>query len=210
MYIGNVEASPRLAVDVVAFSLIKGELSVLLVERRRAPYLGYWALPGRFVGLKDGLEAAAHQALEEKAGARGLHLEQLHAFDQPERDPRGRVITIAFYALLPPGGTPVSQGAGWFSVNELPPLAFDHGEIIAYAHARLRDQLFEAPVVRYLLPRTFTLSELQDAYEVILGRPLDRRNFRKRILKDKTLEPVGERRGGPGRPAVVYRFSRAG
>jgi 8-oxo-dGTP diphosphatase len=197
-------------VDVVIFTLRDDDLQVLLVKRKASPYAGRWAIPGGFVGIDEPLEAAARRELEEEAGVRGMYLEQLYTFGDPKRDPRGRVITVAYFALLPApwvaqAGSDASD-ARWWSMYKLPPLAFDHAEILDYALTRLRYKLEYTAVGFQLLPEVFTLSELQQAYEIILGVPLDKRNFRRKILEAQVIEETSEYRTGDGRPAMQYRF----
>lgn len=202
-----------MAVDLVIFTIRHGDLRVLLIQRGRWPYAGRWALPGGFVRERESLEEAARRVLEEKTGVGHVYLEQLHAFGDPDRDPRRRVITVAYCALIASEELKVrpdadAAGVGWFSVYELPPLAFDHDRILTLALERLRDQLMYTNIAFQLMPRVFTLTELQTAYEVILGKELDKRNFRKRILNSGVLEATGDTRmDGRHRPARLYRFS---
>ncbi len=203
---------PAVTVDVVAFTVREERLHVLLIQRQRAPFAGAWALPGGFVGMEEPLEAAAARELAEETGVQGAYLEQLYTYGDPDRDPRGRVITVAYFALIPAdapvraeGGDDAAQ-ARWFPMNDLPPLAFDHAEIIAYALRRLRYKLEYTAVGFQLLPETFTLTELQRVYEIILGEKLDKRNFRRRILRAGVIEPTPHFRGGEGRPARLYRY----
>lgn len=202
---------PSVTVDVVIFSLVEEELKVLLVKRQAAPFAGVWAIPGAFVGIDESLEDAATRALAEETGVNDVYTEQLYTFGQPQRDPRMRVITVAYFALVP--FESVRQAPGretdthWFSVAELPPLAFDHEEILDYALTRLRYKLEYTSVGFQLLPDVFTLTELQKAYEIILGEKLDKRNFRRKILSAEILEETGKKRKeGEGRPAMLYRY----
>lgn len=164
---------PSVTVDVIIFSLVDDDLKVLLIRRKRWPYEGAWAIPGGFVEMDESLEAAAARELAEETGVRDVTMEQLQAFGDPDRDPRTRVITVAYFTLLPAGAVPHLEAgsdaaaAGWFSVGDLPALAFDHDDIMEYALARLRNKLKFAMEGIELLPGTFTLSELQQAYEVI-------------------------------------------
>ncbi len=203
---------PALTVDVVTFTLQKDCLQALLVRRGSVPFMGMWALPGGFVHMEESLEEAATRELEEETGVRDAYLEQLYTYGAPQRDPRGRVVTVAYFALIPvdkpvrlEGGTDVSQ-AGWFPIQQLPALAFDHAEIIQYALRRLRYKLEYSAVGFELLPATFTLSQLQSTYEIILGETLDKRNFRRRILEGNVIEPTEEMRTGEGRPARLYNY----
>jgi 8-oxo-dGTP diphosphatase len=201
------------AVDVVVFTVDREELSVLLIRMKRAPFEGRWGLPGGLIGQEETLDAAAVRELGEKTGVRDVYLEQLYTFSHPRRDPAGRVISIAYMALVPSEGldlqtTEKYAGIGWFPVKRLPPLGFDHGEMVAYGVTRLRYKLEYTNAVYSLLAPSFTLSELQHIYETILGRALDPRNFRKRILSLGIIERTGEvRRGEAHRPAQLYRFT---
>ncbi len=202
---------PSVTVDVILFTLRDNDLQVLLIKRRHPPYEGMWAIPGGFVGIDESLEEAALRELEEETGIRDVYLEQLYTFGDPDRDPRGRVITVAYFAVAPASAVHPRAGddageARWWSMYNLPPLAFDHADILAYALQRLRYKLEYTAVGFELLPETFTLSELQAAYEVVLGEKLDKRNFRRKILSAGVIEEAGGYRTGEGRPAKLYRF----
>ncbi len=204
----------RVTVDVVIFTIQDGRLGVLLVRRGIPPFEGAWAIPGGFVLPEEGLEQAARRELEEETGVREVYLEQLYTFGEPARDPRGRVVTVAYYALISPerkiqAGSDAAE-ARWWPMDGLPELAFDHAKILRYAHERLRNKLEYTTVGFQLLPESFTLTELQQVYETILGRPLDKRNFRRKLDLLGILTPLKEhRRQGPSRPARLYRFSAA-
>jgi 8-oxo-dGTP diphosphatase len=197
---------------VILFTIAERRLEVLLVRRQLPPFEGRWALPGGFVRMDESLDDAARRELREEAGVEVRWLEQLYTFGEVERDPARRVITVAYFALI--DGAKLDPHAGsdasavrWHPVETLPRLAFDHARIVRYAHERLRYKTEYAPVAFQLLPETFTLSDLQDGYEIILGKLLDKRNFRRKVLALDILEPTGEeRREGPGRPAALYRF----
>ncbi|HEX6386894.1 MAG TPA: NUDIX domain-containing protein [Anaerolineae bacterium] len=203
---------PSVTVDVVIFSLVENDLQVLLVKRKNPPFAGMWAVPGGFVQLDESLEAAAARELAEETGVTDVYTEQLYTFGAPDRDPRMRVITVAYFALVPydtvkhqPGGDTVETG--WFSMFDLPELAFDHAKILDYALTRLRYKLEYTSVGFQLLPDVFTLTELQRAYETILGEKLDKRNFRRKILSADILEETGKKKkDGEGRPARLYRY----
>lgn len=203
---------PALTVDVVTFTLRESRLHVLLIERKEAPFEGMWALPGGFVQMDESLEDAAARELAEETGVQQAYLEQLYTFGDPERDPRGRVVTVAYYALIPADAQFQAEGgsdarrAGWFPVDELPALAFDHAEISEYALRRLRYKLEYSAAGFELLPEEFTLSEIQRTYEMILGERLDKRNFRRRILEAGIIEETARQRTGEGRPARLYRY----
>lgn len=208
----------QLTVDVVIFALRDGALHVLLVRRGVAPYKGRWAIPGGFVLEEESLEDAAKRELAEETGVADVWLEQLYTFGDPGRDPRGRVVTVAYYALLsadalertaPPAGGSDAAEARWHRVDALPALAFDHRDILDYALERLRNKLEYTTVGFELLPAAFTLSELQRVYEAILGKTLDKRNFRKKVELLGVVTPLGEYKRTPGakRPARLYAFS---
>lgn len=201
-----------LTVDVVIFTLRENQLHVLLVQRGEEPFAGVWALPGGFVKMDESLEEAACREMEEETGLQDAYLEQLYTYGDPNRDPRGRVVTVAYFALIP-SDAPVRKEGGsdarraeWFQIEALPPLAFDHDKIVAYALRRLRYKLEYTAAGFELLPEEFTLSELQHTYEMILGEKLDKRNFRRRIQQAEIIEPTPHMRGGEGRPARLYRY----
>ena len=203
----------QVTVDIVIFALRDGELDVLLIQRGIPPFQGRWALPGGFVRDGESLESAARRELEEEAGVRDVYLEQLYTFGEPGRDPRGRVVTVAYYALLTTEAAPLVAGtdagaARWMPARKHPPLAFDHERILAYALERLVNKLEYTTVGFKLLPKTFTLGQLQRVYEAVLGRALDKRNFRRKMSLLGILTPLDEWvQDGPSRPAQLYRFS---
>jgi 8-oxo-dGTP diphosphatase len=203
----------QVTVDIVIFALREWELQVLLIQRGVPPFEGRWALPGGFVLDDESLESAARRELEEEAGVRDVYLEQLYTFGEPRRDPRGRVITVAYYALLTTDTVPLVAGtdagaARWMPARKHPPLAFDHEHILDYALERLINKLEYTTVGFKLLPRKFTLGQLQRVYEAVLGRTLDKRNFRRKMSLLGILTPLDERiQDGPSRPAQLYRFS---
>lgn len=178
---------PALTVDCVVFGFDESDLKVLLIQRDAAPFRGRWALPGGFVREGESLEAAARRELQEETGIAKVYLEQLYTFGEPDRDPRERVVTVAYYALVNltehaiAASTDAAQAA-WFAVDDMPPLAFDHAAIVGTALARLKGKVRYQPIGFELLPAKFTLSQLQHLYETILERQLDKRNFRKKIL----------------------------
>ncbi len=204
---------PSLTVDIIVFTLRDNLLQVLLIQRADEPFKGMWALPGGFVNMDETLEAAALRELQEETGLAGeAFLEQLYTYGDPERDPRGRVVTVAYFALIHAdapirneGGSDASQ-AHWFPIDDLPALAFDHAEILTYALRRLRYKLEYTAAGFELLPEEFTLSEIQQTYEIILGEKLDKRNFRRRILQAGIIEATPHMRTGEGRPARLYRY----
>jgi 8-oxo-dGTP diphosphatase len=189
------------------------DLKILLVERAvpTEPFFGHWALPGGFVAPDESLDRAAARELEEETGVTGAYLEQLYTFGAPDRDPRGRVITVAYYALVNRSACTVRAGgdaarAEWFDVRELPPLAFDHKDIVEKAIARLRGKVRYEPVGFNLLPERFMFAQLHALYEAILDRPIDIANFRRAIMKMGLLREAGEERDVQHRPAKFFRF----
>ncbi len=206
-------AKHAIAVDVVLFTIQDGLLKVLLVKRQHAPYRGAWALPGGLVGSDESIDSAALRELQEETNIGSIYLEQLYTFGELDRDPRGRVITVAYYALVNwqqfqlKARQRVSE-ASWFAVKRLPPLAFDHRRIIDYALERLRYKINYTTVGFQLLSRQFTLTELQRSYEVILTQRLDKRNFRRKMLQLGILKGTREfRANGRQRPARLYTFA---
>jgi 8-oxo-dGTP diphosphatase len=206
---------PALAVDCVVFGLDREGLKLLLIERAIEPFRGRWALPGGFVRESETLDAAAERELVEEAGVRVSYLEQLYTFGDLDRDPRERVVSVAYYALVNPAvHAPIAATdaarAAWFRDDALPELAFDHERIVRTARERLRTKVRYRPIGFGLLGDTFTLTELQTVYEKILGRPLDKRNFRKKILGYGFVEPTKKRQTRVAhRAAQLYRFDRA-
>jgi len=202
----------RVTVDIVIFSLRGGSLQVLLVKRGVPPFEGQYAIPGGFLREGESLEQAALRELYEETGVRDVFLEQLYTFGDPGRDPRGRVITVAYYALI--GSDKLSLQAGadaaearWFPAQDLPPLAFDHKSIVEYALDRLRNKLQYTTVGFQLLPEKFTLGELQGVYEAILAKRLDKRNFRRKISLLGILKPLREWQDTGRKPAQLFRFA---
>ena len=190
-------ARPEVTVDIVIFGYDheSADLSLLLIERNRQPFLGEWALPGGFIHMDETLEEAARRELREEAGVKDVYLEQLYTFGALKRDPRDRVISVAYYALVERKRLVLKAGtdaacAKWFPVAKPPRLAFDHKEIVKIAVQRLRGKIRYEPIGFELLPQQFTLTQLQMLYEVILDQPLDKRNFRKKILSFGVLKPA--------------------
>ncbi len=205
---------PGLTVDCVIFGLDLEEesLKVLLIERDLEPFAGMWAIPGGFVRNGETLEAAATRELREETGITDVFLEQLYTFGDPGRDPRGWVVSVAYYALVSPekhslhAATDARQ-ARWFPVTSLPRLAFDHADILGTALERIRGKLTYAPVGFELLPQKFTIKQLQKLYEIVLGMKLDNRNFRKKIFGMDVLRELDEmQKGVPHRAARLYKF----
>lgn len=204
-------AHPAVTTDVVLFTIREQHLKVLLIERAATPFAGSWALPGGFLEIDEDLEACAQRELEEETGIRDVYLEQLYTFGRPDRDPRERVVSVVYYALVPadrlhPRAASDAVQTSWFAVDALPRLAFDHQEVIHMAHRRLLAKLEYSTIAFRFLPQTFTLGELQQVYETLRGEAVDKRNFRKWVLALDQIEETGElRRTGVHRPARVYR-----
>jgi 8-oxo-dGTP diphosphatase len=202
---------PAVTVDIVVVTIHDNALKVLLIRRAQEPYAGMWALPGGFVEIDESLRRAAWRELREETGVRASFLEQLGAFGHPDRDPRERVITVVYYALVPHGRLQVQAGsdaaeARLFDLEALPELAFDHAKILRRARSRLREKIEEPVIALQLVPETFTLTELQRVHELVLARGLDKRNFRKKMLALDVIEATGEtKQAGPHRPARLYR-----
>ncbi len=208
---------PALTVDCVVFGLDLevSDLKVLLIERASEPFAGAWALPGGFVDMNEDLETSARRELEEETGITPQYLEQLYTFGRPGRDPRGRVVTVAWFALVKLSDHTVraatdARQAAWFSAQDTPTLAFDHERILDMAIERLRGKVRWVPIGFELLPPKFTLSQLRRLYEIVLDRPLDKRNFRKKIHAMGLLEELDEIQSDVRhRAARLYRFDRA-
>jgi 8-oxo-dGTP diphosphatase len=207
-------ARAAVTVDCVVFGLDETDLKVLLIQRRLAPFQHAWSLPGGFVRVDETLDTAARRELQEEAGVTDIYLEQLYTFGAIDRDPRERIITVAYYALAKLSDHRIraatdAMGVGWFALDDLPKLAFDHAEIVAVAQERLRGKVRYAPVGFELLPPRFSLTQLQRLYEIILGTELDKRNFRKKILSlDLLVETDEYEQGVRHRAARLYRFDR--
>ena len=204
---------PSVTVDAVVFGVDRSGLKLLLIRRAGAPFKGDWALPGGFVQMNESLDAAALRELKEETGMRPSYLEQLYTFGEPKRDPRGRVISVAYFALVKLSEHQVraasdAADAQWFAVDELPHLAFDHRDVVSLAVRRLQAKVRYAPVGFELLAEEFTLSELQALYERILQRPLDKRNFRKKLLSMDLVQATGKKTEGYP-VAELYRFDQA-
>ncbi|MCU0794670.1 MAG: NUDIX hydrolase [Akkermansiaceae bacterium] len=204
---------PALTVDCVVFGFDGDGLMVLLIRRGLEPFMGSWALPGGFVDMEENLDEAARRELLEETHLKEVFLEQLFTFGNPGRDPRGRVVSVAYYALVRPDQNPATGDsdaaeAAWHPVNHLPPLAFDHADILRMGLERLRGKIRYQPIGFELLPKHFTLTQLQELYEAILGRGIDKRNFRKKLLAYDFLVPTDEFTTGAHRPARLHRFDR--
>ena len=201
-----------LTVDCVVFGFDESELKVLLIQRGLEPFKGKWAFPGGFVRVDETLDEAARRELAEETGLKSVFLEQLYTFGTVDRDPRERVVSVAYYALVKLSdhrakAATDAANAEWFPISKVPKLAFDHAEILATALARLKGKVRYEPIGFELLPSKFTLSQLQHLYEAVLGAGLDKRNFRKKVLGFGLLVPLKEAQmAGSHRPAQLFRF----
>ena len=204
-----------LAVDCVVFGLDDDDLKVLLIQRDLEPFAGKWSLPGGFVRVEETLDQAARRELEEEAGLSRVFLEQLFTFGDLDRDPRERVVTVAYYSLVNIRDHRVhsatdARNAAWFSVLDTPTLVFDHKKLLRMALQRLKGKVRYQPIGFELLPAKFTLSQLQHLYETILERELDKRNFRRKALAMDFLEETDEiEQDVAHRAARLYRFNEA-
>lgn len=203
---------PAVTTDNVVFGFNGEGLSVLLIKRGIEPYKDHWAFPGGFMNMDETAEEGALRELNEETGIENIYVEQLQAFTKVDRDPRERVLTIAFMAFVRQedygyvkGGDDAKE-AKWFSINELPPLAFDHEEILRVALERLRWKISYSPIAFHLLNETFTMTEVQTIYESVLGQKFDRRNFHKKMTALGYIKPTGEQRSANGRPGNLYTF----
>ncbi|MFO1001496.1 MAG: NUDIX domain-containing protein [Planctomycetaceae bacterium] len=207
-------ARAAVTVDCVVFGLDDEDLKVLLIRRDLPPFEDKWALPGGFVRLDETLDEAARRELQEETSLERVFLEQLYSFGAIDRDPRERVITVAYYALVRLSDHRVqaatdARDAVWFAMDDLPPLAFDHDQILETAHQRLQGKVRYQPIGFELLPPKFTLTQLQKLYEIVLGRVLDKRNFRKKIQGMGILEELDEvEKDVAHRAARLYRFDK--
>ncbi len=205
----------EVTVDTVIFTIRRNNLEVLLVQRGQEPFKGRWAVPGGFVRLSENLDEAAKRVLYEKTSVKDVYLEQLYTFGEPERYPSARVITVSYVALIRSDELELSAEEGlniqqiaWHPVYSIPELAFDHKDILNYAIKRLRARLEYTPIAFQLLPKKFTLTELQRTYESILDTELDKRNFRKKMISLGILKEYDEfTKESSKRPARLYGFN---
>jgi 8-oxo-dGTP diphosphatase len=205
---------PSVTVDLVIFTVNEEKLKVLLVKRAHEPFAGVWSIPGGFLKSGESLDEAAIRVMQEKTGVKEVYLEQLYTFGRPDRDPRARIITVTYFALIPwqnlvqPESNKVTDLA-WYPADQLPELAFDHDEILNYAINRLRAKVSYSNIVYGLLPIEFRLSDLQKVYESMINKTLDKRNFRKRMLATGLLKETGKKEIiGAHRPAMLYCFKK--
>lgn len=202
-----------IAVDVAIFTIKEGKFQVLLIKMKKKPFSGMWAAPGGLIKGTESLDSAAKRLLLEKAGVKNVYLEQLYAFGEPKRDPFGRVVSVAYFALIPSRGiilktTRDYADVRWFPVKNLPKLAYDHKEILETAMRRIKAKLGYTNIAYSLLPKEFALTELQKVYEIILGKKMDKRNFRKKIFSLNLVKKTPKmQRGAANRPANLYKFS---
>jgi len=200
---------PAVTVDACLFTIQDDRLKILLIKRALDPYKGDWALPGGFVHLDENLEQAVKRELEEETGATGFYFEQLETFGQVDRDPRERVISVAYFALAPADHVTLradtdAADAAWYAIEDLPDLAFDHAGIVNKAVQRIRSKVEYSTAAFEFLPPKFTISDVRQVYESVQGRPIDKRNFRKWLLGLNLIRPLGEKRQGSHRPAELY------
>lgn len=211
---GNLEKyqKPSVTVDIIIFTIKENDLKVLLVKRGVEPFKEMWAIPGGFIKINESLEQAAKRELQEETGVKDVYLEQLYTFGDVNRDPRERVITVAYFALINSEkvklkATTDVKEAKWFSVFKLPKLAFDHEKILNYAIKRLRWKFEYTTIAFSLLPKKFTLTRVQQIYEIIFNKKFDKRNFRKKILGLNLVKPTKEtEKRVSHRPPKLYSF----
>ena len=210
----NNHQNPSLAVDLVVFGYQQRTLSVLLLNRNEAPFKNIWTLPGAFLQIDERFKDTCSRVLKTKLGMDDVYLEQLYAFDEPERDPRGRVVSVVYYALINPKNFAITAGSmandvQWVDIEQMPELGFDHADIFTQALERLRARIISSPVGFELLEDLFTMPELHDLYECILDRSMDRRNFRRKILDAQYIINTGKKReGAQNRHPDIYKFNK--
>jgi 8-oxo-dGTP diphosphatase len=204
------------SIDCVIFGFDDGELKILLIQRNEEPFKDWWALPGNIIEKDQSIDLAAERILYELTGLKDIYMEQFHTFGDVNRHPQGRVITVAYYAMIRLNGTkdlkPISNYASkavWIPVNDLPKLAFDHEKIFSRGFDKIRNKISYQPIAFELLPEKFTLTQLQQLYEVILNKKLDKRNFRKKMLNYGILKELNEKQKGVSyRAAKLYKFDK--
>lgn len=210
------EFNSAVSIDCVLFGFDGGELKILLIERNEDPFKDWWALPGNLVGETESLDQSASRILHELTGLSNIYMEQYYTFGEVDRHPQGRVITVAYYAMLRLGGdkalkplTSYAKKAQWVNVRELPKLAFDHQHIFDKGLEKIKRRIKHLPIAFELLPEKFTLTQVQNVYELILGKKLDKRNFRKKILSFGVLKELDEKQKGVSfRAATLYKFDK--
>ena len=205
----NEVKTHEITVDIVILTMKENSLQVLLVKRDNEPFKDKWAIPGGYVRMSENLDEAAMRVLKEKTNVENIYLEQLYTFGDPLRHPVSRVITCAYFALIRAEYVEVftTDEVAWHKVFDLPPLAFDHKEIIEYSLKRTRERLDMCPVAYQLLNEKFTLTEMQKAYEMIMQKKLDKRNFRKKVITTEGLRELNEfSKSSSKRPARLYTF----
>lgn len=206
--------SIKLTVDAVVFGYEEGKITVLLIKRKYEPFKNKWAIPGGFIKDNESLEQAVERELFEETGLKINYLEQLYTFGQPERDPRGRIVSITYFGLVRPDAFRLfastdAKDAQWFSIHELPELSFDHKEILELAIKRIQGKITYEPIGFELLDKKFPFSDLEKLYSTLLGRKVDRRNFRKKIVGLNVLDELDEKVSkGSGRPANLFQFNQ--
>ncbi len=209
-----MQQSIQLSVDAVVFGYESGTISVLLIKRKYEPFKGKWAIPGGFVLESESLEEAVQRELKEETGIEIDYLEQLYTFGNPKRDPRSRVVSVAYFGLIKPSAFKIfastdAEEVQWFKITELPDLSFDHEEILQLAIARLQAKITYEPIGFELLDTKFPFSDLEKLYTTLLGRAIDRRNFRKKMLSLNILDELDEKVSkGSGRPANLFKFNK--
>ncbi len=204
------------SIDCVLFGFDGGELKILLIERNEEPFKDWWALPGNLVGEDESVDQSASRILHELTGLSDVYMEQYYTFGEVDRHPQGRVITVAYYAMLRLGGdkalkplTTYAKKAQWINVHELPKLGFDHQHIFDKGLEKIKRRIKHLPIAFELLPEKFTLTQVQNVYELILGKKLDKRNFRKKILSFGVLKELDEKQKGVSfRAATLYKFDK--
>lgn len=204
------------SIDCVLFGFDGGELKILLIERNEDPFKDWWALPGNLVGEDESVDQSASRILHELTGLSDVYMEQYYTFGEVNRHPQGRVITVAYYAMLRLGGdkalkplTNYAKKAQWINLSELPKLAFDHQHIFDKGLEKVKRRIKHLPIAFELLPEKFTLTQVQNVYELILGKKLDKRNFRKKILSFGVLKELDEKQKGVSfRAATLYKFDK--
>ena len=202
-----------IATDVVIFTIKDNKLQVALIEMKKQPFSGNWAIPGGIIKPNESVDAAAKRHLNDKAGVKDVYLEQLYTFGRVDRDPFGRVVSVTYFALVPSSNVTLKTSKeytdiAWFPVTELPKMAYDHKEVVRFAVERLKAKLEYTNIVYSLLSKEFSLSDLQQTYEIILDKKLDKRNFRKKILSLSLVKKTGSISVGEAhRPAEMYSFT---